>query len=60
MEISFHEVVVPRGRDLPLGRRRLVPEDHDGSLMVDLDGLPLNTPTATLREIDHVRSAGVL
>lgn len=56
MSVSFHDLVLSQDHELPLDRRRLVPFDHDGSEMVDLDGLPMNTPTETLQSIDQVRT----
>lgn len=51
----FYQSVVSVGDGLPLAARRLVPEGHDGSALLDHQGIPLNTSISTLHHIDEVR-----
>lgn len=54
MGICSNQEVVCAGADLPLADRRLVPNGHDGSALLDNDGLPINTSMGTLQTIDEV------
>lgn len=54
MSTSFYAAVVSSDVDSPLSCRHLIPDGHDGSPMLDYQGLPINTSIDTLEHIDKV------
>lgn len=54
MAMPFYEAVVSSNVDLPLSRRYLIPDGHDGSPMLDSQCLPINTSVEALKTIDKV------
>lgn len=54
MGVYFVAAAVSKDVHCCLAQRRLVPADHDGSPMLDHDGIPMNTSIQSLEGIDKV------